>query len=231
MSGPPIPGLGQAHAPSLANGFRMVRLLGAVSLMCGVLIVGTNFVTMSRIRRNQETIMRDSVAELLPGIRKQVIYGIEPSGELKVLPGLEGGERRFFAGYDAGGKLLGVVVEASGLGYAGVISALYSYSPASQTIVGFKVVDMRETPGLGDRIRSDASFAGNFQNLDARVKDGKEVHPITAVKHGTKRNAWEIDAISGATISSRAVGRMLQNSVGNVTPVILENLGRIERGN
>jgi electron transport complex protein RnfG len=89
---------------------------------------------------------------------------------------------------------------------------------------------MRETPGLGDRIRSDPEFGANFKGLDAHVEGGKEVHSIATVKHGTKKNAWEIDAISGATISSRAVGRMLQKSVEKVTPAILKNLDRIERG-
>ena len=231
MSGPLIPGPDQAHAPSAANSIRMVRLLGAVSLMCGVMIVGTNLVTRDRIRSNQETIMRDSVAELLPGIKKQIIYGIEPSGELKVLAGVQGEGKRFFAGYDVTGKLSGVVIEASDRGYADVISALYSYSPSTQTIIGFKVVDMRETPGLGDRIRSDEKFLDNFKELDAKVEGGKEVHDIATVKHGTKKNPWEIDAISGATISSRAVGRMLQKSVQDVVPVIRKNMERIERGN
>jgi Na+-translocating ferredoxin:NAD+ oxidoreductase subunit G len=231
MSEPLIPLTGQAHAPSAQNSIRMVRLLGTVSLMCGLLIVGTNLVTKERIRSNQEKIMRESVSELLPGVQKEVIYGIEPSGELKILSGLGGEGKRFFAGYDAGGTLTGVVIEASERGYADVISALYSYSPATQTITGFKVVDMRETPGLGDRVRSDPKFGENFKALDARTDGGKEVHPITTVKHGTKKNAWEIDAISGATISSRAVGRMLQKSVEDVTPVILKNLDRIERGN
>jgi electron transport complex protein RnfG len=205
-------------------GMRMVRLLGTVSLVCGILIVSTNLATSSRIRHNQEIIMRESVAELLPGIEKQVIYGIEPSGELKILAGLEAAGPRLFAGYDRAGNFLGVVIETSDRGYADVISAMYAYSPLKQAITGFKVVDMRETPGLGDRIRSDPEFEKNFVELDAR-------HRIKVVKHGSKTNAGEIDAISGATISSRAVGRMLDKSVQEVTPVVLKNLARIEKGN
>ena len=93
--------------------------------------------------------MRESVAQLLPGIKKQIIYGIEPSGDLKILPGLEGEGHRLFAGYDTAGNFLGVVIETSDRGYADVISAMYSYDPDKQTVNGFQVVDMRETPGLG----------------------------------------------------------------------------------
>ena len=217
-------------APPPPPGGRMVRLLGAVSLICGILIVGTNLLTKERIRHNQETIMRDSVAELLPGIQKQIIYGIDPSGNLKILAGLEEGGKRLFAGYDGSGKFLGVVIESSARGYADVISALYSYSPETQTITGFKVVDMRETPGLGDRTRSDPDFLKNFQDLDVTIADGKPVHPVQVVKHGSKKNPWEIDAISGATISSRAVGKLIGTSVQDVLPVVRQNLDRIERG-
>lgn len=203
----------------------MIKVLGTVSLVCGLLIVGSNITTLGRIRHNQETIMRESVTNLLPGLQKQVIYGVEDSGELKILPGVEGENvKRLFAGYDGSGKLLGLVIEASDRGYADIISAMYAYSPDQKIITGFQVVDMRETPGLGSRIGSDEKFAENFKALDAS-------HLIKTVKHGTKQNPWEIDAISGATISSRAVGRMLQKSVADMTPVIEKNLDRIKRGN
>lgn len=211
-------------------GGRMVRLLGAVSLICGILIVGTNLVTSARIRQNQETIMRNSVAELLPGIQKQIIYGVQPNGELKILPGLEEGGQRLFAGYDSSGKFLGVVIESSARGYADLIQAMYAYSPEKQTITGFKVVDMRETPGLGDRVRSDPDFLANFKNLDATIVDGKPANAVKVVKHGSKKNPWEIDAISGATISSRAVGKLIGTSVQDVIPVVRKNLDRIEKG-
>ena len=202
----------------------MIKVLGTVSLICGVLIVGTHIGTLARIRHNEELIMRESVEHLLPGLKKQVIYGIEASGDLKVLPGVEAQGKRLFAGYDGSGNFLGVVFEASERGYADIISAMYSYSPDRKAVTGFQVIDMRETPGLGNRIGSDAAFAKNFQQLDA-------THPIVTVKHGAKKNPWEIDAISGATISSRAVGRMLQASVKQMAPIVEKNLDRIKRGN
>ena len=203
----------------------MIKVLGTVSLICGVLIVGTHISTLGRIRHNREIIMRESVEQLLPGIQKQVIYGIQPSGNLTILPGVENEGPRLFAGYDASGALLGIVIETSDRGYADVISAMYAYSPEKQVITGFKVVEMRETPGLGDKISSDPGFLENFKNLEAKL-----LHAIAVVKHGTKKNPWEIDAISGATVSSRAVGRMLQKSVQSVVPVIAKNLDRIQRG-
>ncbi len=210
---------------SSSSGFPMIRTLTVVSLLCGMLIVVTEVNTRARIRHNQEVIMRESVAQLLPGIRNQIVYAIDPAGKLAVSSGVQGEGPRLFAGYGSDGRFLGVVIETSDRGYADVISAMYAYDPATRTITGFKVVDMRETPGLGSRIGSDPEFTANFKALDA-----SGAHPITTVKHGTKKNPWEIDAISGATISSRAVGRMLQKSVQSVAPVIARNLDRIQRG-
>ena len=212
-------------APHTSAAIPMIKVLGAVSVSCGILIVATQITTLARIHHNQEVMLRASVEQLLPGLQKQITYSVELSGEVKIVPGLEGEGHRFFAGYDASGQFLGLVIEASERGYADVISTMYSYNPDTRTITGFQVIDMRETPGLGDRVRSDPDFLANFKSLDARHD-----HPITAVKHGTKRNAWEVDAISGATISSRAVARALEKSVAKVTPVIARNLDRIKRG-
>lgn len=228
MNAPQSPNAAQGH---VSNSMSMIKVLGTVSLVCGLLIVATNLTTLARIRQNQEILMRESVEQLLPGIRKQIVYGVEPSGDLKVLQGLEGEGKRIFAGYDGSGKFLGVVIEASERGYADIISAMYAYSPDTQTITGFNVVDMRETPGLGDRIGSDKQFAENFKSLDAKLDPNKTVvHPIVTVKHGTKKNPWEVDAISGATISSRAVGRMLQKSIQEMSPIVVRNLDRMKKG-
>lgn len=199
----------------------IIRCLGLVSVISGVLIVGANLITQDRIRINQEIIMRDSIAQLLPGSDKQITFGLQPSGELTKLTNIDAKVPKIFAGYDKSGKLLGVVLEASERGYGDMISAMYAYDPVNKTVIGFTVVEMKETPGLGDKINKDPEFLANFKKLDT-------THTVRAVKHGAKKNAWEIDAISGATISSRAVGRMLQNSIAQMAPLIELNLQRIE---
>lgn len=203
---------------------QIIRCLGLVSLISGMLIVGTHILTLDQIKINQELIQRESVAQLLPGAEKQVTYGVGAGGELTVLSGADGAGPKMFAGYDKSGKLLGVVLETSERGYADVISALYAYDPVAKAVTGFRVVEMKETPGLGDKIGKDPEFLKNFVKLET-------TQPIKTVKHGTKKNPWEIDAISGATISSRAVGRMLAKGVAEMAPVVAKNLDRLQRGN
>jgi hypothetical protein len=96
-----------------AAGMRMVRLLGTVSLICGMLIVGTNLRLPARIRHNQEIIMRDSVAELLPGFRSRLSTAIEPSGDLKILPDSKPAASGFSRVTTGRARFLGVVIESS----------------------------------------------------------------------------------------------------------------------
>ncbi|MBI3681227.1 MAG: FMN-binding protein [Acidobacteria bacterium] len=210
----------------------MIRVMGVVSLVCGLLIVITYQGTLQPIRRNQETILRESVAQLLPGVQKQIIYQVQPDGSVRILDDVQASVPKLFAGYNSSGALLGIVIETSERGYADVIKAMYVYSPEKQAIVDFKVIELKETPGLGDKITSDRDFLANFRNLEAKLDAAREklLHAIVTVKHGTKKNPWEVDAISGATISSRAVGRMLDKSARQALPVIARNLGRIQRG-
>jgi electron transport complex protein RnfG len=221
-----------APAANTANSGKMIRLMGSVSLICGLLIVVTYRGTKEPIRRNQQMILEATIGQLLPGVQKQVIYGINANGQLSILDNAEGSGARFFAGFDASGKLLGVVLEGSERGYADNIKAMYTYSLDKEAIVDFKVVELKETPGLGDKIVTDPGFLSNFKNLDAKLDAAKAklAHPIVAVKSGTKKNAWEVDAISGATISSRAIGRLLNKSAQQMLPVIQQNTERIQKG-
>lgn len=212
--------------------FQMIRLMGVVSLICGLLIVGTHIGTLKPIKVNQDTIMRETVAQLLPGVDKQVIYTTDGNGGIKIPEGQSNGAV-LVAGFDKSGALIGIAIEASERGYADVIRAMYVYSPDKDAITGFKVLELKETPGLGDKVGSNAEFLANFKDLDAKLDSAgaKLEHPIVAVKHGTKKNKWEVDAISGATISSRAVGRMLNKSAQDLVPLVRRNLDRFRKGN
>ena len=68
-----------------------------------------------------------------------------------------------------------------------------------------EVLESRETPGLGDKIYKDAEFVGGFSALSVEPE-------IVAVKKGTKSQPNEIDAITGATISSKAIVRIINES-------------------
>ena len=92
----------------------------------------------------------------------------------------------------AGGKSVAYIAETAGKGYSSFIKMLVSLSP-DMKISDVKVLDMNETPGLGDQVL-EKSFLDQFK--------GKSLSQIVLIKGETKEN---IQAVSGATYSSRGV--------------------------
>ena len=131
-------------------------------------------------------------------------------------------DRVVHAGYDDNGSLVGVAVQAQGMGYQDVIRVLYGYDPARDAIIGMQVLASKETPGLGDKIEKDPAFLANFDALDVSLApDGQSLqHPIEAVKGGEKSQPWQIDGITGATISSKAIAGTLRESSAQWVPLI-----------
>jgi electron transport complex protein RnfG len=118
------------------------------------------------------------------------------------------------------GKLVGVALEASGMGYQDNVFVLVGYAPERDVIVGMEILESRETPGIGDRAEKDPGYRANFKQLDVALNaDGSALaHPIEVVKPGKKKGPWQIDTISGATITSRAVGKMVGVSAARWVP-------------
>ena len=109
---------------------------------------------------------------------------------------------------------------------------LYGYSPQREAVVGMQVLASKETPGLGDKIEKDPAFLANFRALDvALAADGQSLaHPVSVVKSGAKTSPWQIDGITGATISSKAIGNMLRHSTAYWVPRLYPLQRELARG-
>ncbi len=209
---------------------RMIGVLTGVATICGVLIAGAYQITLPAIRANKARYLKAAVFEVIPGAARTAAFTLKTDGSL-VRAG-ENEEAGIHAGYDEQGSLIGVAVAASGQGFQEMIKVLYGYSPARSAIIGMKVLESKETPGLGDKIEKDPAFRANFKALDVALSsDGERLaNPITVVKPGKKTNAWEIDAITGATISSKAIGRLLNASANAKLPLVMKSLDLLKTG-
>jgi electron transport complex protein RnfG len=147
------------------------------------------------------------------------------AGDTAIAPG----GVKFFAAYDEGGKLAGIAAEGGAKGYADTVRIMFGYQPDCQCVVGIGVVAMRETPGIGDKIITDKDFLANFVSLDVKLTGDLSAlaNEVKAVKHGAKTNPWQIDAISGATITSRAVGKAINDSAQALLPRLVPNLDKL----
>jgi len=105
------------------------------------------------------------------------------------------------------GKLAGWVVKAGGQGYADKIEIIIGLDPGADTITGLFVLQQKETPGLGNKI----TFP-RWRNQFIRKKTGT---PLVVTKDKSQTpNA--IDAVTGATISSRSVTGIVNRTIGDV---------------
>lgn len=205
------------------SAWSMYRAIVGIGALCGLLIVTVYQTTAARIRENQERFLAMSVAQVLPAAHSTL--GVALTEDERLVEAAEEAALPVFLGYDATGNLVGAVVTAEGMGYQDKIRVLYAYSFDLDAIVGFKVLDSKETPGLGDKIEKEAHFLANFERLDATLtSDGDALlHPIITVKQGEKTRAWELDGITGATITSEAIGNILNNSAAVWAPVLERN--------
>ena len=74
-----------------------------------------------------------------------------------------------------------------------------------------KVLESKETPGLGDKIEKDADFVGQFEGA---------LIPLLGVKaRNASGDPHEIDMITGATISSRTIIRTINNAIERFGPM------------
>jgi electron transport complex protein RnfG len=92
--------------------------------------------------------------------------------------------------------LKGWVVKTGGQGYADKIELLLGLGPLAESITGIFILDQKETPGLGSQI-----IAQKWRNQFINKNTSESLIPV---KDGADA-ANEIDAITGATISSRSV--------------------------
>jgi len=198
----------------------MILALGSIALISGVLVVLIFQLTLPMINENKRIAIEKAVFHVIPGTHSRQDFVFTDQGLLKPADGRTSGST-IYAGYDKQDSFIGIAAEASAPGYQDVIRVLFGYKLDCQCITGIKVLKMTETPGLGDKIAKDPAFLKNFQALDARVNEAGNglLHAITTVKHGKKIHPWQIDAISGATISSNAIGKMLNESSQYIIPL------------
>ena len=179
---------------------RLIAVLTLAGLFSGLILVGAYELTLPRIQANQARELREAVFKVLPGTERfQEMVFVE--GKL-VETELDADEV-VYAGYDQGDELLGYAIPGEGAGFQDTIKIIYGYQPDQRIIVGMEVLESRETPGLGDKIIKDAAFRGNFLELSV----DPEIIPVTE-----KGAPNEIDTITGATISSKAIANILNTT-------------------
>ncbi len=116
-----------------------------------------------------------------------------------------------YRGFDGEGKPVGIAFKVQGPGFQATVKLMVGLDNRLEKLLGMQVLDSVETPGLGGKITT-RKFRDQFKGLVIKPR-------ITYVKNrnpATPKKAGQIDAISGATISSKAVVDMINKGIAEV---------------
>lgn len=205
--------MADAAAPAREAGpLRLVGTLAVAGLLSGLVLVGAFLLTAPRIAHNRAERLRAAVYRVLPAAT--AIDALELVDGRLVHAELGGPGDLVYACRDAGGALVGFAVPAAGAGFMDTVKVLYGFDPTQRVVVGFQVLESRETPGLGDKIAFDPDFLANFEAL--------VVEPVIEPVKGDKTQPNQVDCITGATISSEAVVEILNRSIERWLPLLTD---------
>lgn len=218
------------HTAISVNNAHMLRAMVGIGIVCAFLIVSTFEITLPTIEKNKAEALEKAVFKVLPGMTEKRTFEMTEEGSLMRAHENEVAGEAVYAGYGEDGQLVGLAVEASGQGFADVLRILYGYDPYNQAIIGYHVLESKETPGLGDKIEKDEAFLANFMSLDVTLKEDLSAlqNEVKPVKKGKKTKPWEVDGITGATISSRAIGNIISESTKTWVPLLYAQLSEFE---
>ena len=164
---------------------QLVVVLGLITLVCALLLGLINGVTAQKIVQNNIDKRNAAMEEIIPGASFEDMKTTVPAPD-KDTPEISGVYKATVDGADAG-----YCLEVKPKGFGGALTLIVGIN-ADNTVAGAKVTAHAETPGLGAKSQ-DAEWIAQYAGMPA---DGS----LAVSKDG-----GSVNAITGATITSRAV--------------------------
>jgi Na+-translocating ferredoxin:NAD+ oxidoreductase subunit G len=203
----------QARPPQVSS-TRLVATLAIAGALAGMLIVTVFQWAQPRILAHQARAIAIAVDEVLQGPERTETLFVW-NGALTAAPpaGVDTVQLdRVWAGYDGEGRSVGFAMIGAEAGFQDIIMVMFGFDPAANRVMGMRILDSKETPGLGDKIFKDEVFVGQFKVAEL---------PMVPTKPGSGTgDPREVDTITGATISARAVITIINNRVERMRPLL-----------
>ncbi len=205
---------GGPPAPPRVPSSRLIATLGIAGALAGLALVLVFQWAQPRILAHQAEVLRQAIHEVLGGpARYETLFLVDGSLTPELPEGVDSLTLdRVYLGYGAGGEPIGFAIAGAEPGFQDIIRLIFGYEPASGRILGMKVLDNKETPGLGDKIEKDSAFVSAFRGTPVPLV-GIKANRATGDEH-------EIDMITGATISSRAVIAIINHQIERWLPYL-----------
>jgi len=170
----------------------LVLVLGIVFAL---LLAGAQTTLSERIGENRQRALNEAITDVVPNTASTEQLKIDGNVVFKCL--------------DADKHLQGWAVQASGPGFVDKITLVVGLTPDVDKITGLKVIEDLETPGLGHKINGE--WAEQYTNLSAQ-------QAIRVRRSGADPALNQVDAITGATWSSRYVTDIVNDVIKRIGP-------------
>jgi electron transport complex protein RnfG len=197
---------GMPGPPQVASG-KLMATLAIAGAVAGLAIVLVFQWADPQIQAHRAAALRAAVLEVLSEPASYQSLYVTDAGLSDAAPAGVDTVRaeKVFLGFDEAGDPVGYAVTGAEPGFQDFIHLIFGFDPGAGRLLGMKVLESKETPGLGDKIYKDMDFVTEFQGVEA---------PIVGVKPGRATGAAnEVDMITGATISSRTVIGIINHRV------------------
>jgi electron transport complex protein RnfG len=184
-------------------------LVVVLALCFGAALAGVETWLKPIIDENKLKATLDEIPKLVPGADARSSAPEKPV-VLTVGEGRDQSRYEAFRAIAAKGRQVGWVVKASGKGFADKIELLIGADAAAEHITGLRILDHKETPGLGNKIEETGTqekhgFLWPFEHWHPRADRPLVVVTGASPKMDEPGAANKIQAVAGATISSRSV--------------------------
>lgn len=176
---------------------RLVLVLTVICLASGLMLGVTHSVTREKIQMQEENEKQQALKIVLP---EAVSFSVIDY---------------YYKGIDSDGKIIGYAFMTEGQGYSSVLKIMIGID-LKKNIQGIKIVSQKETPGLGDRV-NELKTVGTVWDVLKGKKVEQPARPWFQAQFAGKTidQIDNIDMITGATITSKAVRDAVGKAVNN----------------
>lgn len=184
----------------MSKSLQLILVLTITAIISGAVLSVLNSYTAPKIALNQDKELQEAIGQVLPN-KKDI--------DLKIIE-----EKTFYIGKDEKGVPIGVAFVAEGEGFQSRLRILVGMDMEMTKIWKIKILAQAETPGLGTKIENDPTNktdASWFTNQFANLPLTKNIDLVKNQAPDPKLS--QIQAITGATISSKAVVDMLNATI------------------
>jgi electron transport complex protein RnfG len=210
--------MGMTSAPPVTvkdvRSWKLLAMMTGGGAIAGLLIVSVYTMTLPHIEEHQGEVMQAAIREVLKAPASYDTLYLADGKLVKTLPSGASAKttEKVYLGHDASGRRIGFALGGTENGFQDPVTVMFGYDAGARKLIAMKVIANKETPGLGNKIETDSVFVNGFVNAST---------PLNGVKKDRgKGGPADVVMITGATISSRAVIRIINNTIARWQPLM-----------